>query len=349
MSLPFEIKEEALRLGFILAGITTPEPPPHLSVYRNWLGQGRHGSMGYLAGAQAIQRRSDPRLILPECRSILVLAVRYANPASAPSYAASESGLSGKVAAYAWGEDYHVVLVERLKALARFVEANVGHSVPHRYYTDTGPLLERELAQRAGLGWIGKNTCLINPHQGSYFLLAELLLGLDLEPDPPFLFDRCGNCTRCLQACPTACILPDRTIDARRCISYLTIEEKGSIPPELRPQMRNWVFGCDVCQMVCPWNRFSVPQFEPAFAPSAGLPRVDLRQELGLSPQEFNRKFKRSPVQRVHRRGYLRNVTVALGNSRDPQALPPLRAAADTDDPLIREHALWSMEQILKP
>jgi len=302
--------------------------------------------MGYLATERAVQRRGDPRLILPGCRSILVLGVRYPNPASISWFQSPSTSLTGRVAAYAWGKDYHLVLVERLRALARFVEERLGQSVPHRYYTDTGPLLERELAQRAGLGWIGKNTCLINPQQGSYFLLAELLLGVELDPDPPFTADRCGTCTRCIQACPTGCIRSDRTIDARRCISFLTIEEKGSIPPDLRPLIGNWVFGCDVCQIVCPWNRFSVPDFEPAFAPRAGLPQVDLGAELGLNVHDFNQKFKVSPLQRPRRRGYLRNIAVALGNSHDQNALPALEAAAHTEEPLIREHVLWALDEI---
>jgi epoxyqueuosine reductase len=187
--------------------------------------------------------------------------------------------------------------------------------VPNRYYTDTGPLLERDLAQRAGLGWIGKNTCLINPKQGSYFLLAEILLGLELEPDPPFTTDHCGTCTRCIEACPTECILPDRTIDARRCISYLTIELKDDIPEELRPLLGEWVFGCDVCQMVCPWNRFASPEGDAAFSPRPGRANPEPDPRAGADPEAFNRKFKNSPVKRAKRRGYLRNVAVATGNS----------------------------------
>jgi len=262
---------------------------------------------------------------------------------------------AGRVAAYAWGRDYHLILPERLEALASFIENLVGYPVPHRAYTDTGPILERDLAQQAGLGWIGKNTCLIHPRLGSYFLLAELLLGLELEPDPPFAADRCGSCTRCIEACPTGAILPDRTLDTRRCIAYLTIELKGAIPEELRPSLGNWVFGCDICQMVCPWNRFASPEGDPAFAPRPGVRRPDLLTELALTPPEFNRKFKDSPIQRAKRRGYLRNVAVALGNLRAQNsefsenseflALAALERAAQDDEPLIREHASWAIEQ----
>jgi epoxyqueuosine reductase len=252
------------------------------------------------------------------------------------------------VASYAWGDDYHDVLSERLRSLVAFIEAQVGHPVPNRCYTDTGPLLERDLAQRAGLGWIGKNTCLIHPRLGSYFLLAELLLGIDLDPDPPFLPDRCGSCTRCIDACPTACILPDRTLDATRCISYLTIELKGAIPLDLRPQVGDWVFGCDVCQQVCPWNqRFAESQGDPAFAPRPAVPDPDLSAELALTPQAFSAKFKGSPVKRARRRGYLRNVAVALGNHADPAAIPALAEALRHDpEPLVRRHAAWALGQI---
>jgi epoxyqueuosine reductase len=224
------ILAEARRLGFVLAGVTTPDPPEHFSTFAAWLRAGRHGEMAYLASERSLARRADPRQVLPECRSILVLGTPYSAP---PPAEAAQAG-RGRVAAYAWGDDYHDVLAGRLQALVAFIEAQAGQHVPNRWYTDTGPLLERDLAQRAGLGWIGKNTCLIHPRLGSYFLLAEVLLGLELEPDPAWLPDRCGSCRRCIQACPTGCILPDRTLDARRCISYLTIELKGPIPEELR-------------------------------------------------------------------------------------------------------------------
>lgn len=340
------IKNEARRLGFALAGITTPEPSPHLSAYENWLALGRNGSMDYLAGERARACRRDPRLILPECRSILVLAVRYPDPKDAT--ATEEAGPTGRVAAYAWGRDYHRILPERLKTLATFIEEQVGGPLPHRGYTDTGPIMERELAQRAGLGWIGKNTCLINPQLGSYFLLAEMFLGIELEPDAPFTSDRCGTCTRCIEACPTGCIQPDRTLDARHCISYLTIENKGEIPPDLRPKLGDWVFGCDVCQMVCPWNRFAGKGYDQALAPSLGLPSPDLKSELVLTAQEFNRKFRDSPILRARRRGYLRNVAVTLGNSGDTAAIPVLERVLQDNEPLIREHAAWALEQICK-
>lgn len=340
------IKEYARQLGFSLAGITTPDPPAHFDAYQRWLEAGHHGQMTYLAQERALARRADPRQILPECRSILVLGIPYHNPASVlPS---KKRPSSGRIAAYAWGEDYHLVLPPRLEAIARFIEEKVGHSIPNRWYTDTGPLLERDLAQRAGLGWIGKNTCLISPQNGSYFLLAEILLGLDLPPDPPFTADHCGACTRCMEACPTQCIRSDRTLDARRCISYLTIENKAEIPVELRPQVGNWVFGCDLCQMVCPWNiRFAHQQGDLAFAPREGVPMPVLAQELALTPEQFNHKFKNNPVKRAKRRGYLRNLAVAAGNLRSMDSLPALTEHTQSqDEPLVREHAAWALTQI---
>jgi epoxyqueuosine reductase len=345
------IKAEAQRLGFQLAGITPPDPPPHQGVYENWLAQGRQASLHYLATERARQRRADPRLILPECRSILVLGIRYFAPQSiapAEENTAAVHAPSGRVAAYAWGDDYHEVLVERMQVLVAYIDNLVGRPVVHRYYTDTGPVMERDLAQRAGLGWIGKNTCLIHPRQGSYFLLAEILLDLDLPADDPFESDQCGSCRRCLEACPTQCILPDRTLDAGRCISYLTIELKEQIPLELRGAMGDWVFGCDICQQVCPWNlRFAGEEGDAAFTPRPQALEVQLLDELRLTPHEFNQKFKASPVRRAKRRGYLRNVAVALGNARDEGAVDVLgEVLASEIEVLVRSEAAWALGEI---
>lgn len=340
------IEGEARRLGFDLFGICAPETPPHLDVYLRWLRQGRHGEMAYLAAPYAQERRAHPNHILPECRSILVLGMHY--PAPTLPAADSPAQPTGRVAAYAWGEDYHDVLLSRMRHLTSFIESNFGTPLQSRCYTDTGAILERDLAQRAGLGWIGKNTCLIHPRRGSFFLLAEILLSVDLEPDPPFSGDHCGRCRRCLDACPTGAILPDRTLDARRCISYLTIELKGPIPLELRPLTGNWVFGCDICQQVCPWNQhFSSQAGGAGFPPRPGVSHPNLLQELGLSQAEFSPKFKGSPIKRAKRRGYLRNVAVALGNLGLPEAVPLLEQALQAEpEPLVRGHVAWALGQI---
>ncbi len=338
------VKEEARRLGFVLAGVTTPEPPLHAATYLEWLAQGRHARMDYLATERARERRLNPRLILPNCQSVLVLAVCY--PANRLNVPDDTAPLRGRIASYAWGEDYHRVLPERLQALVRFLEKSLGRSVGHRAYTDTGPVLERDLAQRAGLGWIGKNTNLIHPRLGSYLLLAEIFLDVPLEPDEPFQADYCGTCTRCLDACPTACILLDRTLDARRCLSYLTIENREAIPVEWRAQVGNWIFGCDICQIVCPWNRFAGSNFDPAFAPRPDLVEPDLCREMTLTEQEFQHRFAHSPIRRARYTGYLRNVAVALGNSHCPEARPVLSRALQEADALLADHILWALEQI---
>jgi epoxyqueuosine reductase len=327
---------EAHRQGFFLAGVTTADPPESFPRFRQWVAEGKHAGMGYLATGRSLARRADPRAILPECRSILVLALPYVPP---------EKGQAG-VAAYAVGDDYHDVLKPRLGALVAFLEEQTGTPVPNRWYTDTGPVLERDLARRAGLGWIGKNSMLIHPQKGSYFFLAEVLLGIDLPPDPPFESDHCGTCTRCLDACPTGCILPDRTLDAGRCISYLTIENKGEIPEELRPLVGEWLFGCDVCQQVCPWNRFAEQEVESNFAPRPDIPPQNAADELDLKPRDFNRKFKGSPLKRAKRRGYLRNAAVVSGNRADPDGLLQLVAALQDEEPLVRQHAAWALGQI---
>ncbi len=341
------IKDQAYQLGFSLVGVTSADPLPHADVFNSWLDDGRHGEMSYLNTPRSRLCRGRPDLILPACRSMLVLGTRY--PAASPMsvYINNDLHPHGRIASYAWGEDYHDVLPGRLKSLVTFIELQVGRAIPNRWFTDTGPILERELAQRAGLGWIGKNTCLINPGYGSYFLLAEILLGIELEPDQPFIPDRCGTCRRCIQECPTGCILPDRTLDARRCISYLTIELKGSIPAELRPLMDGWVFGCDVCQSVCPWNHFAPVEGEPAFNHSLTRPTPDLQEEITLSAIDFNLKYRRSPLRRAKRRGYLRNIAIALGNLHADINLSPLNdVLMHEHEPMVRAHAAWSLGQL---
>jgi epoxyqueuosine reductase len=345
VNLKQEIKEQAHRMGFSLVGVTTSDPLPHAGVFEVWLDQGRQGEMTYLDTPRSRAFRAHPDLLLPECRSVLVLGMRY--PAALKVDTGNDQTNNGKIAAYAWGVDYHNTLPKRLRIMVDFIEGQVGHPIPNRWYIDTGPILERELAQRAGLGWIGKNTCLINPAQGSYFFLAEILLGMELEPDPPFMHDRCGTCTRCIHACPTGCILPDRTLDARRCIAYLTIELKGPIPVELRPMMDGWVFGCDVCQQVCPWNRFATADVISEFKITSISPYPDLLGEIMLPPSDFNRKFRHSPIRRAKRRGYLRNSAIALGILGRPETVASLAQLLMADpEPLVRSHAAWALGQI---
>ena len=338
------VKKEAHRLGFSLAGVTSPDPPPHLSTFENWLTLGRHADMGYLATERSRERRADIQRILPGCRSILALGIRY--PAPGLAKPVQEDNLTGRIAAYAQGPDYHLVLPEKMEALVFAIQARLGQSFPYLCYTDTGPVLERDLAQRAGLGWIGKNTCLIHPQHGSYFLLAEILLGIELELDAPFEADRCGSCTRCMDACPTGCIQPDRTLDANRCISYLSIEMKSSIPENLRPLMDDWVFGCDICQMVCPWNHFATPEGDDFYSQRNLDGNPNLLEELALDAHAFNRKYKDSALMRARRNRYLRNVIVALTNSGFSEVNQrAMEQMLNDPDPIIKEHAAWAMAQ----
>jgi epoxyqueuosine reductase len=346
MSLKAILQAETERLGFTLFGVTAPIRPPHVNTYERWLQDGLHADMAYLSAERARERRANPQLILPEALSLLTVAIRYFSPYTISEGTTGEA--LGRVAAYAWGDDYHNVIPPRLEALIRLLEKHLGRSVRSREYTDTGPILERDFAQTAGLGWIGKNTCLISPRHGSYFLLGEAFLDVEIEPDQPITTDHCGTCRRCIEECPTEAIRPDRTIDSNRCISYLTIENKGVIAEEFRPKMADWVFGCDICQNVCPWNqRFSAPEGHAALTPRPGISRPVLREELRLTSQAFNLKFRGSPIQRAKRRGYLRNVAVALGNQQDTAAVPDLIHTLENEpEPLVRAHTAWALGQL---
>ncbi len=340
-----DLQAEAERLGFVLCGIAPAQPAPHHAAFTRWLAQGLHGGMAYLARERDISARADPRRLMENCRSVISLAVRY----PAPAQLEIQSGYPfGRIAAYACSTDYHLTLPRRMGTFGDVLRRMTGiGELAIRSYTDSAPILERNFAQLAGMGWIGKNTCLISPRFGSYLLLAELLVTIELPPAEPFPFDRCGTCRRCIEACPTACIRPDRTLDAGRCISYLTIEHKGIIPRELRPKLDSWIFGCDVCQQVCPWNRLSAQQsFDPAFAPRFP-PSPDLHGELRLSVQEFRRRYADTPLSRPKRRGYLRNAAVALGNVRNPQDVPLLAEVLQSEpEPLVRAHAAWALGQV---
>jgi epoxyqueuosine reductase len=334
------IKIRARQLGFNLVGATQPYPSNHVAFYRDWLAQGYHAGMGYLARLDAIRKRADPRRVMPETRSIIVAGMSYYPGEFPPA-----EGHRGRVSRYAWGADYHDVMLGKLHQLAEWIDGQVEHRLTYRAYVDTGPLLERELAQRAGLGWIGKNTNLIHPRMGSYFFLGELLLDLDLEPNAPFADDRCGSCTMCLDACPTGALAGPRILDARRCISYLTIEHRGTVPEEIRPLIDDWVFGCDVCQEVCPWNRrFARPAQEPAFDPVHAT--LDLVEMLALDEEAFRNRFRETPLWRARRAGLLRNAAVVLGNLGDPAAIPALENALSDRESLVADHTAWALSTL---
>jgi epoxyqueuosine reductase len=334
-----QINAQATALGFDLVGITSAEPLAHGGRLRAWVAQGFAGAMGYMS--RDVERRVDPSRVLPEVRSIIVLGMNYYTSPAMPEASPGR----GWIACYAWGQDYHTVLSDKLKALVAFIRDLEGADVQARWYVDTGPILERELAWRAGLGWPGKNTNLINRQLGSWLFLGAILLDRELAYDAPATA-HCGTCTRCLVACPTGALVAPGVLDARRCISYLTIELRGPIPRELRPLMGTHIFGCDICQAVCPWNRKAPVSSESAFLPRAGFAAPELMPLLRLSEGEFRVRFRGSPVTRAKRRGLLRNVAVALGNLRDPRALPALEAALHDAEPLIRGHAAWALGRI---
>jgi epoxyqueuosine reductase len=335
------LRMRAREMGFALCGFTTADPPTRYPVFANWIAAGNQGRMDYLASERSLSMRAQPCRLLPSARSIIALAMRYSPP---PEF--ENLPLEGRVAAYALGEDYHEILSDRLRALSRDLDVLAGSPRQHRAYVDTGPVLEREIASRAGLGWIGRNSMLIHPGMGSFFYLAVILTDLDFPPDPPFAFDRCGKCDRCVRACPTGCILPDRTIDSRRCIAYWTIEHRGPVPSEIRGRLGRWVFGCDICQIVCPWNRKALPAVEPAFHTRTHFPIRDATREFNLSEKEWQNRFHKSALRRVGREGYLRNLILVLGNTRREEAIPFLLLFQDGPNPLLRECATWALSEI---
>jgi epoxyqueuosine reductase len=344
------IRNRARELGFAAAGIAPVGPSAHGDAYRRWVDAGFHGEMGYLAREDAVAKRADPALVVPGARSAVVVARGYF-PEHEPTDTAVDPSRA-VFARYARNDDYHEILKPRLIALQEWIDAELV-PVQGRAYVDTGPVLERELAQRAGLGWFGRNTMLIQPRHGSYFFLGVILLDVELEPDEPFARDHCGTCTRCVTGCPTGALLGrDATgaprMDARRCISYLTIEQKGPIPRELRPLIGNRIYGCDICQEVCPFNNQKFVQItsEEAFWPRQGVHGAKLVELMGMDQAEFSRRFKNSPVKRTKRRGLLRNVAVALGNWGSPEAVPVLSSALSDEEPLIRGHAAWALGRI---
>ena len=300
------IKAQAFGLGFDLVGIATNGPAESAAAFDDWLARGFAGDMAYMT--RTAERRRDTRLPVAGSTSAIVVAMSYGGREPC-----------GPVARYARGDDYHDVMLERLNELHRWIDARVGQPVAGKAYVDTGPILERDLAQRAGLGWQGKNTMLINPRAGSFFFLGTLLLDLVLAADEPFTADHCGSCTRCIEACPTDAIIEPRVLDATRCISYLTIELKGEIPSEFHEAIGEHLYGCDVCQEVCPWNeKFALPLREDAFRPRAGIAtkdaRVLARDILAMDDESFRTAFKDSPMKRAKLRGLKRNAAVVLKN-----------------------------------
>lgn len=333
------LKEQARALGFELCGIAPATPADGFDRLTEWLARGYAGEMEYMR--RHAEARRHPSSILPEVRSVVMVGMNYSQGGMRQANTEIEDGPPlGKVARYAQGPDYHTVLWEKLDRLLEWLQREVP-DCHGRGVVDTAPLLERDFARRAGLGWFGKNTLLINKQRGSFLFLGALLVDVELRPDPPHLSSHCGTCTACLDACPTQAFTGPGWLDARRCISYLTIELRSPIPEDLRPGMGHWLFGCDVCQEVCPWNSKSLG---PALPHS--VEALDPIELLGLSEGEFRQRFRGTAMMRTKRRGLLRNAAIVLGNVGDESALPALERSLADAEPLVREAAAWAMERI---
>lgn len=351
----------ARELGFDLCRFARADAPEHATQFREWLDRGQGGELSYLA--RSAEKRCDPQQVLPEAKTVIVLAFNYfqgepvraavsaadsvaagVSPANPPKIAADTAAptSAGRIARYAWGDDYHQLIEKKLAVLDDFLRRYGG---TQKCYVDTGPMLERDHAAAAGVGWHGKSTMLLNRQLGTWFFLAEILTTLEFAPDPPQK-NYCGRCTRCIDACPTGAITAPHQVDARRCISYLTIELKGPIPVGLRPMIGDRIYGCDDCLDACPWNRFAKVSRETALAMRREVAAMKLRDYLSLDAEKFRRLFRDSPVKRTKRRGLLRNVCVALGNVGTKDDLPALEKAAADAEPLIAEHAQWAIGRI---
>ena len=334
-------RAHAFALGFDLVGITELGPVQSAPLFDEWIAAGRAGTMHYLA--RGAGKRRDSRLPRPGTTHAVVVGLDYGGREP-----------SGPVARYARGDDYHEIMESRLRELHARLERDAGREIAGKPYVDTGPLLERDLARRAGLGWFGKNTNLVNPTRGSFFFIGALVLDLELAVDAPFEADRCGTCTRCLDACPTDAFVGPRQLDATKCISYLTIELKGEIPMELREGIGDRLYGCDVCQEVCPFNiKFAQELKVPEFAPRAFLAGKDAatlaRDLLALSQKESRVGFRGSPMKRAKLRGLKRNAAVVLGNAGNPEDVEVLAGALDDPEPVVREHAAWALQRLTLP
>ena len=330
------VKRLARECGFELAGVAAADPSGDFARYREWVDQGFAGEMRYLTDRRAEVRR-DPRNLLPGARSIICVGKLYNTPGAS----------DGVISRYAWGEDYHRVMRDGLARMVELLERETG-PFEHKICVDTAPLLERSYARAAGLGWIGKNTCLIHEPLGSWFFLGEMVTSLEMEPDSPPA-DRCGTCTRCIDACPTKALVPgddgEWTLDSRRCISYLTIELRGPIPEEHREGMGSHIFGCDVCQDVCPWNSRAPYTEEPRFTARQW---PELENFAKLPAGEFNLFSRESPIARAKHSGMLRNVAVAMGNLKIDRFRESLEDLAASAEQVVAEHAQWALKKLLE-
>ena len=338
-----QLKQQAVDLGFNLVGLTRATPSPTLAAYERWIAQGMHADMGYMARPDRVDRRRNLQEILPGAQSLIVVGLDY-RTLDVPD-ALLKNPSRGRFASYAWGMDYHDLIAPRLEQLANHLIANSHGAISQRVYVDTGAILERSHAQQAGLGFVGKNTMLIHPRRGSNFFLGEIITTLEFDTyDQPHRPTMCGTCTRCLVACPTDAFPQPHVLDARRCISYHTIENKGWIDAELRSQFGNWVFGCDICQDVCPFQRFSTPSLERTFYPDdLATVAPPLAELLSLDDGRFKTRYRGTPIYRIKRARLVRNACIAAGNSADPRLITHLRPLLHDENPLVRGHAAWAL------
>jgi len=337
------IKHKAKELGFNLVGITPAKPSPTLSAYMRWVDKGMHGNMGYLAREDRLIRRQNLKEIMPSAESLIIVGMDYRTQFADDTVLNDPS--RGRIASYAWGLDYHNVLDVRLEMLSDWIKEQANDTIEHKVFVDTGAILERSHAQQAGMGFIGKNTMLIHPRRGSYFFIGEIVTSLEFDDyDEPHRNNMCGSCTRCLNACPTDAFTEPFVLDSRRCISYHTIENKGWIDRALRPHFGNWIFGCDICQDVCPFQRFTPEADEVAFM-TFELDRIAPKviDILAMTDEMFKEKFRRTPLERVKRERLVRNACVAAGNWQNKQVIPYLIQLLYDSSALIRGHASWAL------
>ena len=328
-------------MGFHLVGIAPAVRLPEADMYRQWLEKGFAGEMSYMTRHK--EKRQDCRILFPPARSVIVCGLSYHSSITTSLQDLPSS--KGWISRYAWGDDYHIVVKQKLFALVEFIQQETNIPIEAKVCVDTVPLLERLYGRYAGLGWIGKHGGLINQQYGSWFFLGEILLNLDLEYDSP-IPDRCGTCTRCLDACPTGALVLPRILDARKCISYLTIEYRNSVPEKFRPFIGNCIFGCDRCQEVCPWNQKAEAPEYPEFLPRKNLYQPDLTWLLMITQKLFSHLFRHSPIKRSKLAGVLRNTVIVIGNSQDPAFIPLLEQIYDTVDPLVQTHIAWAIQRL---
>lgn len=341
ISLTNSIKDKAKELGFDLVGISPVDSFPENQFYKQWLNKGFSGEMKYLE--RNSEKREDLNNVLPGAKSVISCAMNYNT--DYPYSVVKSDKSKGWISRYAWGEDYHDTILDKLNTLMSYLSSEFSEEIKSKIYVDTGPVLERAYGKYAGVGWVGKNTCLINQEIGSWIFLGEIITDIELEYDTP-VPDRCGTCTKCIDACPTDAILEPYVLDSRLCISYLTIELKDKIPNELREGVQNNIYGCDICQDVCPWNKRAHITDKSEYEPREELFNPDLSYISGLSVEDFRKKFKGSPIKRTKRRGLLRNTLVAIGNSGEREFLPHILECLNDEEPLIRAHAVWALWKI---